>query len=620
MANTSSSQPRDAKAKFRFADRWALLKPYLYEHRGPILWGWSFVVISTALDQVSPWMIKIILDSLAAREGMAPVYAALGGLVGAMAISAVLLFFQRLWVIRSSRAIEYSLRRDLFAGLMAQPRAFFDRQNTGDLMSRATNDLDRIRDMVGPVVLHLARMGLLLVFTTVAIALLHPKLLLTGLLPALVMPVLANWFLIKMYAHFGNIQKNLSSLNGFVQDTLSGIQVVKGFGRAEPFERKFEAASRDLRDSSMKIARFNAMIWPAIGVLGVIGIVLSAWLGGRMVIREEISLGTLSAAILYLLRLQFPLIGLGWVASMIQRGNVSLDRLLQLRSEFVVPVGDNTGRTSVRPSGIAGAMPVTTAEFDELNASSLAFSYNGTDPVLSDISFSLKPGASLGIVGSTGSGKTTLLHLLCGLYPTSTPGTLFLNGAARESVSDDAWRRRFSYAPQDGFLFSTTIRENILFGDERDPHTPVDDAEQAARVDQVALWSGLSRDLPQFPNGYETMLGEKGINLSGGQRQRVGLARALMSPAPILCLDDTLSALDAETEEVVLGHLRSLFRTRSLVIVAHRYSAVRDCDEILYLEHGRVLERGTHDELVRKGGAYAAVWEKQRISASLERE
>jgi len=618
LANPSQPPPRDAKAKYRFADRWALLKPYLREHRGPILWGWSFVVISTALDQVSPWMIKIILDSLGAREGMAPVYAALGGLVGATAISAVLLFFQRLWVIRSSRAIEYSLRRDLFSGLMAQPRAFFDKQNTGDLMSRATNDLDRIRDMVGPVVLHLARMGLLLVFTTVAIALLHPKLLLTGLLPALVMPVLANWFLIKMYAHFGAIQKNLSSLNGFVQDTLSGIQVVKGFGRAEPFERKFEAASRDLRDSSLKIARFNAAIWPAIGVLGVIGIVLSAWLGGRMVINHEISLGTLSAAILYLLRLQFPLIGLGWVASMIQRGNVSLDRLLQLRSEFVVPVGHDPERTPVPPSGIVDALPPRTSGFQELKASGLGFSYNGTDPVLSDVSFTLKPGSSLGIVGATGAGKTTLLHVVCGLYPTTALGALSLDGAPREQVSDDAWRRRFSYAPQDGFLFSTTIRENILFGEERDPAQPVDAAEQAARVEQVALWSGLSRDLPQFPSGYETMLGEKGINLSGGQRQRVGLARALMSPAPILCLDDTLSALDAETEEVVLGHLRGLFRTRCLVIVAHRYSAVKDCDEILYLENGRVVERGTHDELVRRGGAYAAVWEKQRISESLE--
>jgi ATP-binding cassette subfamily B protein len=466
-------------------------------------------------------------------------------------------------------------------------------------------------------------MGFLLVFTTICVALLHPKLLLTGLLPALIMPVLANFFLIRMYAHFGRIQKNLSTLNGFVQDTLTGIQVVKGFGRAEPFERKFAAASADLRDSSLRIARFNAAIWPAIGVLGVIGIVLSAWLGGRMVIREEISLGTLSAAILYLLRLQFPLVGLGWVASMIQRGNVSLDRLLQLQSEFVIPYpltpAATKGRDAeeTRRKGSPDLVPPT---FHALEARGLSFSYDGFDQVLDDVSFTLKPGTSLGIVGTTGSGKTTLLHLLCGLYPSAAPGTLFLDGVPREAVDDEVWRTRFSYAPQDGFLFSTTIRENILFGGEERGGTSTADA---LTMEKAVEWSGLARDLPQFPHGYDTMLGEKGINLSGGQRQRVGLARALLSPAPVLCLDDTLSALDAETEEVVLAHLRGLLfsegRTRSLVIVAHRYSAVMHCDEILYLEHGRVTERGTHEELLRLGGAYAAVWEKQRLSESLER-
>jgi len=595
--------------------RWELLKPYLVLHRGPILWGWAFVVISTALDQVNPWMVKKILDSLGAHEGMRPVVVAVGVILIVTAVSGVLLFFQRLWVIRASREMEYSLRRDLFSALMAQPTAFFDKQNTGDLMSRATNDLDRIRDMVGPVILHLARMGFLLIFTAIAVGLLSPKLLLTGLLPALVMPVLANFFLIRMYGHFGKIQKSLSTLNGFVQDTLSGIQVVKGFGRSKPFEDKFSAASESLRDSSLQIARFNAGVWPLIGVLGVIGIVLSAWLGGRMVIQGEISLGTLSAAILYLLRLQFPLIGLGWVASMIQRGNVSVDRLLQLKSEFIIPYELVPGRESP----VEDLSPVAVPHFKSLEARGLSFHYAGGPKVLDDVSFTLKPGETLGIVGATGSGKTTLAHLLCGLYPPDDPASLRLDGTARNLVPDETWRSHFSYAPQDGFLFSTTIRENIEFGG---PSRPVVTTSSlpSMTVERAAELSGLSRDLPQFPNGYESMLGEKGINLSGGQRQRVGLARALLSPAPVLCLDDTLSALDAETEEFVLDHLRGLFRERCLVIVAHRYSAVMHCNRILYLDRGRVVEQGTHEELLRLGGHYAAIWEKQRLSESLERE
>ncbi len=595
-------------------DRWRFLRPYLIDHRTAILWGWMFVMISTALDQVDPWMVKIILDRLQRGEAMPRILQCLGVILAATAGSALLLYFQRLWVIQASRRMEYALRRDLFAGLMAQPKAFFDRQTVGDLMSRATNDLDRIRDMVGPVVLHLARMGCLLVFTAVCIYWLNPKLLLTGLLPSLLMPVIANVFLQRMYAYFGRIQKSLSALNAFVQDTLSGMQVVKGFGRAEPFEEKFQGASEELRRASLHVARFNAAIWPAIGVLGIVGVVLSAWLGGRMVIAGTITLGTLSAAILYLLRLQFPLVGLGWVASMVQRANVSIDRLIQLRKSFLTPWNPAhiappesgvTQGTVTAPARLAGS---GAAEFHTLELRDLEFAYDGKTRVLSDISFTLRRGGSLGIVGPTGAGKTTLMHLLCGLYHPRA-GQLFLNGHAREDIADEEWRGYFSYAPQDGFLFSTTIRENILFGGGE---TPLHTAETAAE------WSGLARDLPQFPHGYASMLGEKGINLSGGQRQRVGLARALLAPAPVLCLDDTLSALDAETEEVVLDNLRGLFRERCLIIAAHRYSAVMHCERILYLDHGRILEQGTHEELLSRGGAYASVWEKQRLSESLE--
>jgi len=610
--------------------------------------GWILVLLSTALDQVSPWMVKVILDALQGGKGFASLRWPLSAILAATAVSGLMLFFQRLWVIRASRTIEYELRRDLFSGLMLQPKRFFDRHSIGDIMSRATNDLDRIRDLAGPAVLHLARMGCLAIFTTVALARLDFRLMWLGLLPSVLMPVVANSFLKRMYALFGGIQKSLSSLNSFLQDTISGIQVVKSYGKQDEFSVKLTRTSRDLRDSAMKVAYTNSAIWPGIGALGAIGLVLVTWVGGRMVIRDAISLGTLSAAILYLLRLQFPLIGLGWVASMIQRANVSIDRLATLRGSF-----------QVDPAGFPGGAEKALEQMDGERARSgqpdapptlelrnLTFAYeaappkaqaaksgkgNGTTikpgsngaasnavadaipsspphPALDGINLKIPAGSSLGIVGPTGAGKTTLMHVLCGIYA-PPPGTLFLDGTAREAIPDSEWLRYFAYAPQDGFLFSTSIRNNIDMGRS---------ARSLHSMEEAASWSALARDLAQFPQGYDSMLGEKGINLSGGQRQRVGLARALLANPVVLGLDDTLSALDTETESLVLEQLRKHFAGRTVLIVSHRYSAVMGCDNIVFLADGKILEQGSHNELLRLGGAYASVWEKQRLSSALE--
>jgi len=379
---------------------------------------------------------------------------------------------------------------------------------------------------------------------------------------------------------------------------------------AKRAERDAEQA-RELRDSALKVAYFNSIIWPAIGALGAIGLVLVAWLGGKMVIRDEITLGTLSAAILYILRLQFPLVGLGWVASMIQRANVSIDRLSTLRKSFQVePTEANQIDLAHSSATEAAALPT----FKSVELKGLSFAYETAKPgasaitALENISLKIPSGASLGIVGPTGAGKTTLMQVLCGIYPPPA-GTLFLNGIPREEMDDTEWIRHFTYAPQDGFLFSTSIRNNILMGQG---------GSSGHKVEEAAEWSALSRDLGQFPEGYDSMLGEKGINLSGGQRQRVGLARALLANAPVIGLDDTLSALDTETETLVLEQLRSRFASRTLLIVSHRYSAVMQCDHIVFLSDGKILEQGTHAELLRLGGAYASVWEKQRLSTALE--
>ncbi len=592
----SDSKPSGRRPKFR--ERLAFVWPYLVRHRRPILWGWAFVAVSTALDQVSPWMVKLLLDSMQQGQGMQAVWAPIGGMMAATLVSGLMLFFQRLWVIQASRAIEYEMRRDLFDNLLRQPKSFFDSHAVGDLMSRATNDLDRVRDLVGPAVLHLARMGCVLIYTVVCVSLIHWKVAAVGLLPALLIPFIANKFLSKMYALFGGIQRSLSSLNSFVQDTVTGVQVVKGFGREQAIENRFIAASADLRAATLKVAWFNSSIWPGMAALGSIGLILTCWVGGRMVIQDQMSIGDLSAAIMYLLRLQFPLIGLGWVASMIQRANASLDRLSSL---WVDTMGSEDAGADVQRRA-ARAAP-----FHLLEIKGLSFSYGGNGNALSDINLELKPGKSLGIVGPTGAGKTTLLHLICGLYH-PTEGKLFLDGRERRDYNGDDWRDRFAYAPQDGFLFSKSIRENIAFGHREGSRLEPETA---------AEWAGLAQDIEQFPQGYESLLGERGINLSGGQRQRVGLARAFISDAPILCLDDTLSALDAETETLVIRNLREHLAGIAFVIVSHRYSAVRECSEILYLENGKVKERGTHDELVALDGAYAAIWRRQQLADAL---
>ncbi len=557
--------------------------------------------VSTGLDQVSPWMLKVILDRLQEGTTLSGLYAPIGAVLASTLVGGTLLYFQRLWVIQGSRHIEYDLRTELFGSLARQPKAFFDTQSIGDIMSKSTNDLDRLRDMVGPVILHLVRMLCLFAYTTLALFLLHPKLALVGLLPALLMPVLANVFLMRMYKLFGGIQSNLSSLNTFVQDTISGIQVVKAYGKEDAFFRKFSSASQGVRDASLKVAYYNSLLWPAIGVLGALSIALVAWVGGLMAIKGEITIGTLSAAVIYLLRLQFPLVGLGWVASMIQRANVSLDRLMELRNAFLKKDPEILNHPRIE-------IPRPERDFGSIRLKNLHFSFTGGPPVLQGITLNLPAGSSLGIVGPLGAGKTTLLQLLCGIYQPS-PFSLSLHDKPREEYPDEVWKSFYSYAPQDGFLFSKSIRQNIELGHTEDSPYGVEKAVELA---------ALTKDLGQIPGGLEALLGEKGINLSGGQRQRVGLARALAANAPILCLDDTLSALDTETETEVLANLREKFDRQTLIIVAHRYSAVMHCDHIIYLDKGRILEEGTHEELLLLQGAYFQVWEKQKIGSSLE--
>lgn len=584
--------------------RWRVLTPYLREHRWPILVGLGFVVISTALDQIAPWMIKQIIDKLQDGNSVSDILPQILIMLGSICISAVLLYYQRLWVIQASRKIEYRLRNDLFASLQNQPKVFFDHNKIGDIMSRITNDLDRIRDFLGPVILHLARMLCMVVFTIFSVFLLSPKLALMGIIPVFIVPFFVNRFMKKMHQLHGRIQKDLGQMNDFVQDTISGIQVLKSYGAEKVFTQKFENSSEKLKKDGTDIAIFTSGLWPFIGLLGSVGILLVIWYGSKLTIETGLTLGTLSACLIYLLRLQFPLAGLGWVSNLYQRSNASMDRIISLKQNFLKP--EVPYSETIQPPFESGNIP----EFHHcLEIKKLTFSYTKGIEVLKDISVTIPKGSSLGIVGPTGSGKTTLLHLICGVYE-APKNTLYIDQKPAESFSDLEWKQIFSLASQDGFLFSDTIENNIQLGQTK---RSTDSIERAAEL------SGFAKDIPQIESGYGALLGERGINLSGGQRQRVGLARALLANSEIICLDDTLSALDTETEKEVLDNIRNHLTHKTLIITSHRYSAIAHCHHILFLDEGKIVEQGNHAELMKLHGRYFQVYQQQALSTDLER-
>jgi ATP-binding cassette subfamily B protein len=589
-----------------YRKRAKFILPYVRRYKFSFMGGILLVIISTALDQVSPWMVKIILDNLASGKAFNLIYTPLLLVFLAAVFSAVLLYFQRMWVIQASRKIEYEMRDDLFRSLQAQPKIFFDKQSTGDLMSNATNDLDRVRDYLGIVILHLARMICLGIFTLTAVWMLHPMLAVLGIIPSVILPLFVNRLLKKMHQLYGYIQKNLGTLNSFIQDTMSGIQVVKAYAREDVFKGKFEKLSNNLRINSLKVAFFTSGLWPFIGLLGALGILLVVWFGARMVIQEVISIGTLSAALLYLLKLQFPMAGLGWIANLMQRSNAAMDRLLELENKLSAAEDTVSQASPVAPRSWP---PGLSREQKCLTLRRLYFRYEQGPEVLHDVNLTIPFGTTLGIVGPIGSGKSTLMHLLCGVY-TPPPRTLYLAGRPREAYSSEEWKSWFSLSPQDGFLFSQSIRDNIAMGQGPNPVYSVEEAGDMA---------GFTRDLPQIQSGYDTLLGERGINLSGGQRQRVGLAKALLCNAEILCLDDSLSALDSETEIRVLENLRKRFVNYTLIIISHRYSAVVGCDNIVFLGNGTITETGTHRALLERDGPYAQVYKKQMMTMDLEK-
>jgi len=570
---------------------------YVGRYRGAFLAGFVCIVATTALTLAGPWVLRYAIDDLT-RTGVTPAklrfYA--GAILALTMVGGVFRFLQRRIIIGASRDIEFDLRNDFFARLQLFEPAYFHRNRTGDLMSRATNDLNAVRMMIGPAFMYLSNTILTFVAVIVVMLSLNVRLTLLSLIPLPILSVAVYLFGAEIHRRFDEIQEQLATISAVVQEALSGVRVVRAY-RQEQFETgRFRSANDEYVRRNRKLIRVQGAFFPIMGLLMGVGSLLILWLGARDVINGRMTVGELVAFNSYLMMLAWPMIAFGWVTNLLQRGSASWKRMLEVL----------TAEPAITDAG-ANARITTRDEIrGDIEFRDLTFSY-GDVMVLRRVSATLPAGTTTAIVGATGSGKSTLLNLLPRLND-PPPGTVFVDGIDVRELTLAALRGAIGFVPQEPFLFSATIAENIAFG-----------VASAARerIEHAAHVSRLDKDLSDFPKGYDTVVGERGITLSGGQKQRTAIARAVMMDPKILVLDDALSAVDTYTEEEILSRLSGVMRSRTTIIVSHRISTVRTADQILVLDEGAIVERGTHDQLVSRNGLYAELYRKQLLEEEL---
>jgi ATP-binding cassette subfamily B protein len=584
------------------------LLPYVLRYRKPFLLGLLCVVLSSTFQLLGPWVLKFAIDDLtrAVTRQKLVTYATL--ILGVACVRAVFLFLMRRIIIGASREIEYDIRNDFFGRLQQMPLAYYQARRTGDLMSRATNDLNAVRTMIGPAVMYSASTVLVFAVAIVLMTSIDGRLTLIALVPLPLVSVSVKYFGSAIHRRFETIQAQLADLSAIVQEALAGVRVVRAYNQEDHEVERFSAANREYLRRNRVLIRLQGLFFPSMTLFLGLGSLLVLWVGSREVIRGRITLGEFVAFNSYLVMLSWPMIAFGWVTNMLQRGMASWKRMLDVL-DAVPDIDDAHVTAAGRTVPLSGGIEIR----------NLTFTYPGAErPVLEHVSLRIEPGQTVAFVGGTGSGKSTLISLLPRLYD-PPPGTVLMDGVDIREIPLERLRGAIGFVPQEPFLFSDRIAENIAFGvhTERPAAAASDEDAPDGRMLDAAAVARLDKDVESFPKGYRTAVGERGITLSGGQKQRTALARALMVDPRVLILDDALSAVDTYTEEEILGRLRGVMRQRTSIIVAHRISTVRDADQIFVLEAGRIAERGHHDALVARGGLYATLYKKQLLEEEL---
>ena len=574
------------------------LYPYLNKYRAGFAQGGLCVLLLNGIWVLFPQVIQRGVDYLKGGGRSTRQLAFYAFLLVAIAVTKGIFQFLTRWiVIGISREIEFDLRNDLFAHLERLSYSFYQRTRTGDVMARATNDLNAVRMLLGPAIMYSANT---IVFTALALAFMFkisPRLTMYAFLPLPVASIVIQYFGRQIHDRFEKIQAMFSDISARAQENFSGARVIRAFVQEEPEIRAFEMANREYISRSLRLVRLMGMLWPTLELMLGFAVVLVLWLGGREVLSGRITPGQFVAFLFYILQLTWPIIALGYVINLFQRGTASLARINEILTEQS-EIADDPSMVSLSP-----------AEIDirgEIEFCGLNFSYNGV-PVLHDIHLHVPPGTSLAIVGPTGSGKTTLVNLIPRIYD-AAPGAVLIDGRPIREFPISFLRQNVGFVPQETFLFSDTIRENISFGRE-------DASDQEIR--QAAEAASIATDIDAFPEGFATMVGERGITLSGGQKQRTAIARAIVRNPRILILDDALSSVDTHTEDKILNHLREIMQGRTTIFISHRVSTVRNADRIAVLHGGRIVELGTHDELLARNGYYTDLYNKQLLEEEL---